>query len=174
MSKIKIQELCSLPFFGSPPLLPGEDTDAYEQLLTLVAETVKASDVLEMIWVRDFVDLEWEIRRLRRIKANLLRIAAPPAAAFEPMLASHVADIDAHLALAVSEKISPLERIDRIIALMEIRRNRALAQAQNHQEAKKLTRMIADQSVVDADFHEVDEGANNTQRPAAVSSHDHA
>lgn len=158
MSKVDIQELCSLPFFGSPPLLPGEDTEAYNQLLTMVAETVRPTDVLEMIWVRDFVDLEWEIRRLRRIKANLLRIASP-AASFDPMFMLDATDIDGHLALAISEKISPLERLDRTISLMEVRRNRALAEAEHHQQAKKLLRQIADQNVLDADFHEVDENA---------------
>jgi len=61
-----------LTLFGPPPLLPGEDTAAYDELLARVSGAVKPADVLEEIWVRDVVDLVWETFRLRRLKANLL------------------------------------------------------------------------------------------------------
>ena len=59
-------------FFGPPPLLDGEDPAAYDDLLASVSGAVKPSDILEEIWVRDVVDLAWEARRLRRLKANLI------------------------------------------------------------------------------------------------------
>ena len=41
--------------FGQRPLFPGEDTIAYDKLLTRVVAAVKPTDILEEIWVKDFV-----------------------------------------------------------------------------------------------------------------------
>ncbi len=62
-------------YFGPPPLFNGEDSSRYDQFLTEVVDFVKPADVVEMIWLRDFVDLQWEVDRLRRIKAHLISIA---------------------------------------------------------------------------------------------------
>jgi hypothetical protein len=48
-------------FFGPAPLIPGEDPEAYKALQTRVAAAVAPKDVLEEIWVRDVVDLVWEL-----------------------------------------------------------------------------------------------------------------
>ena len=58
--------------FGPPPILPEEDLHAYEELLAQVTAHVKPTSVIEEIWVRDVVDLSWEILRLRRIKTGLV------------------------------------------------------------------------------------------------------
>jgi hypothetical protein len=62
--------------FGPPPLLQGEDAAAYDELLLQASTAVKPVDMIEDIWVRDVVDLSWEIFRLRRIKAALLTASA--------------------------------------------------------------------------------------------------
>src|SRR5262249_9664763 len=58
------------------PLLDGEDPAAYDDLLARVSGAVKPSDILEEIWVRDIVDLSWEVSRLRRLKADLIATTA--------------------------------------------------------------------------------------------------
>src|SRR5438876_10587963 len=58
------------------PLIAGEDAAAYDDLLARLSETLKPSDALEEIWVRDVVDLAWEVIRLRRLKAHLMRAGA--------------------------------------------------------------------------------------------------
>src|SRR5262252_7898597 len=65
-----------LDVFGPPPLLVGEDPAAYDELLLRVSTAVKPVDFLEEIWVRDVVDLTWEIFRLRRLKAGFISEAA--------------------------------------------------------------------------------------------------
>src|SRR5215475_13842738 len=65
-----------LALFGPPPLLEGEDTAAYDELLVRITGAVKPADILEEIWVRDIVDLVWEAFRLRRLKANLMTTVA--------------------------------------------------------------------------------------------------
>ena len=49
--------------FGPPPVLKGEDPQAYAALFANVSRTVRPKDFLEKIWVRDAVDLTWEIFR---------------------------------------------------------------------------------------------------------------
>ena len=61
--------------FGSPPLIQGEDVAAYNEFHARVSAAVKPQDFLEEIWVRDVVDLSWEILRVRRLKAKLLTSA---------------------------------------------------------------------------------------------------
>lgn len=65
-------QMRDLAFLGAPPLIPGEDVAAYEQLLTLVFGELQPADILEAIWAREYVDLQWEIDRYRRVKANLI------------------------------------------------------------------------------------------------------
>jgi hypothetical protein len=73
-------------FFGPAPLLDGEDSAAYDELLARVSGAVKPSDILEEIWVRDVVDLVWEALRLRRLKANLIIRAFPVGQRLENLL----------------------------------------------------------------------------------------
>ena|SRR5271157_5852942 len=58
--------------FGPPPLIEGEDQAAYDDFLASISAAVQPRDFLEKMWVRDVVDLSWETRRMRRLKASLL------------------------------------------------------------------------------------------------------
>ena len=75
-------------FFGQPPLLEGEDGAAYFDLLEKVRASVKPRDVLEEIATRDFVDITWEILRLRRMRQPV--IVAGYSAALEKILTPSV------------------------------------------------------------------------------------
>ena len=59
--------------FGPAPLIEGEDGAAYDELLARVSTAINPADILEDIWVRDLVDLLWEILRLRRLKARAVQ-----------------------------------------------------------------------------------------------------
>src|ERR1700745_2760834 len=60
--------------FGPPPLLEGEDPEAYNRLLDRVTATLKPRDIFLEIWVADFVHLTWEILRWRRLQARVIQI----------------------------------------------------------------------------------------------------
>src|SRR5689334_8353300 len=60
----------------SPPLIPGEDAVAYQELCARIA-LLKPADPLEDLWVADVCDIVWETFRLRRLKASLMAVAAP-------------------------------------------------------------------------------------------------
>src|SRR5262245_29334768 len=57
---------------GEVPAIPGESAASYDELLTRMTETLKPGDLIEEVWVRDIVDMTWDILRLRRLKAGLL------------------------------------------------------------------------------------------------------
>jgi hypothetical protein len=57
-------------------LLPGEDEAGYAGLSAHFVAAVKPIDFVERLLLRDAIDLTWDILRLRRMKAGLLRVAA--------------------------------------------------------------------------------------------------
>ena len=150
-----------LALFGPAPLLEGEDTAAYDELLVQISAAVKPADILEEIWVRDVVDLVWEAFRLRRLKANLMtavaheglrsilgpligwedaRHLAETWATREPsaikqadeLLGSADLTMDAVMAQTLSLSLDDIERIDRMIATAEGRRNAILREVDRH------------------------------------------
>ena len=58
--------------FGPAPLLKGEHSAEYDELLLQTSSAVGPEDFIEGIWVRDSVDIKWDLRRFRRLKASLL------------------------------------------------------------------------------------------------------
>src|SRR5271166_517708 len=53
--------------FGPPALLPAESLAEYWRLYSLFQAELAPADVIEKIWLRDLVDLQWEVRRLRQL-----------------------------------------------------------------------------------------------------------
>src|SRR3954447_26489571 len=50
-------------------LIPGEDATLYDEFLARAREAIGPTDIVEHIWVKDIVDLVWEIGRWRRLRA---------------------------------------------------------------------------------------------------------
>lgn len=136
---------------GPALLIAGESSDAYDDLLGRIRAAVVPADTLEEIWVRDVADLAWEVARLRRVKASLMRACAHEgltaalrslevrnysfianrwfagdAEAVEIVNAALAAaglTIDSVTALTVSERIDQIERIERMTNAAEERRD---------------------------------------------------
>ena len=70
--RLKPELLSQDLIFGSAPILEGENPEAYDELLAQVSSAVNPSDTIERIWIRDIVDLTWELLRWRRIKNNMM------------------------------------------------------------------------------------------------------
>jgi hypothetical protein len=62
--------------FGSPLVLEGEDTAAYDELMGRVYAAIKPVDVVDEMLIADVVSSEWEFLRWSRVKSNLLRACA--------------------------------------------------------------------------------------------------
>ena len=138
-----------LSFLGSPPLIPGEAASDYEQLLTAVINVMKPVDFLEMMWTRDIVDLQWDIIRFRRIKADVITYYHGN-----------------NIAEAISYKIDVLERIDHMVMTMEARRNAAYREAERYRIGLGERLRRATEPVEDAEFREVDDAPGEHERAA--------
>jgi hypothetical protein len=55
------------------PLLQGENEADYSKLAAFIGGAAKPRDAIEEFLVRDLIDLTWEILRLRRTKAGILK-----------------------------------------------------------------------------------------------------
>jgi hypothetical protein len=171
---------------GPAPLLEGEDANVYDALRSQINAAVQPNDAIEELWVRDIVDLLWESIRLRRLKAALMRantheglakLLAPLApnlfernelvrawfrrdreARQEVARLLEAADLgEATIAAqTLAAKLDTFERIDRLIAQTEARRNATLREVERRRES--LARRLRDASnIIDAaEFTESD------------------
>jgi hypothetical protein len=180
-----IGRLARTASLGPPPLIEGEDGAAYNQFHGGIAASVKPKDFLEEIWVRDIADLSWEVLRLRRIKAQLLRswtavqvrgylrdlcgasqaqklsaeLGDPSVVArVQELLSANGLSIESVTAQAFVEITEALERIDRMMMNAEARRNSALHEIDRHRSTLAHALRRATDEVVDAEFEDVRPG----------------
>jgi hypothetical protein len=162
----------TLALLGPPPLVRGEDVAGYNELLARLCATLRPSDSLEEIWIRDVVDLVWDTIRLRRMKAWLLTYrterevrgklshgfehaqemgrswATGDEAAVkqvEQALISVGSSIETAMALSMLGLVEVVERLDRMLVSAEVRRSAALREIDYHRGpfAQKLRCAIA-------------------------------
>jgi hypothetical protein len=165
--------MTDLSFLGAPPLIPGESAGDYEKLVSAVTNIMKPADIMETIWTRDIVDLQWDIMRFRRIKADLITKhyngshaylnAVGEPAEFETILARELHD---DIASIVAIHIKVIQRIDCMVMTMEARRNAAYREAERHRIGLGERLRRAAEQVEDAEFREVDD-ATGEQKDAA-------
>lgn len=128
-----------ISIFGPPPLLEGEDENAYNELLAHVSGAVKPGDIIEEIWIRDIVDLTWEIFRWRALKTKHLPDVVSP----DPL---NVFECD----------FSKIERVDRLITIAEGRRNAALREMDRRRSTLAQTLRDKVKNVDDAEFKTIE------------------
>jgi hypothetical protein len=61
--------------FNDPPLVGDEKLEDYESLFSAIVAAIKPSDTVVWLLARDFTDLSWEIRRERRLKLQVIKLA---------------------------------------------------------------------------------------------------
>jgi hypothetical protein len=60
-------------FLDDPPLVGTERREDYDNFFSMIAMAAKPADAIEWLMVIDVVCLSWEIRRERRIKAEIIK-----------------------------------------------------------------------------------------------------
>jgi hypothetical protein len=180
--------------FGPPQLIDGEDGRAYEELHERVCLSAKPADIFEEIWVRDFVDLQWEVLRCRRLKSSLMAASAfkglhkvlepfsfegyhdlvedwaarkPDAIAqVNRMLEAAGLTADAIMAQTLCENLEAIKTMETMIAMAEHRRNDALCQIERHRVtlAHRARRTI--QQLEDAEYQVVDAKVSQSKSAA--------
>jgi hypothetical protein len=168
---------------GPPPVIAGEDAQEFWELLERVRDDVKPDDMLEEIWVRDAVELVWEARRLRRLKASVFEVGAHEGLArvLRPFVDSLEADelaekwlrrhrklkevderlaaaglsMDAVMAETLASRLDDVERIERLIATVEARLAAALREIDRHRAVLAERLRGATQEIADAEYKEL-------------------
>ena len=162
--------------YGRPPLAAGEDPDAYHGWLRRVALTVRPQDPFEWVLIKDYVDISWEIVRMRRCKAAMLdRARVSNIQAFVsntggysletqfkenrtnpgPVLAQVGMTEQTFAAAAMCYILDDIEQADRIIAAAEERRDAALKHVDQHRATLGYRLRKARAEIVDAEFEDV-------------------
>lgn len=62
-------------FFDDLPLIGEEKAEDYRKLLAAIVQAAKPSDAIDWLYVKDVVDITWDIRRERAIKTAILQEA---------------------------------------------------------------------------------------------------
>jgi hypothetical protein len=180
--------------FGPPPLLDGEDIEAYDDLLARISAGAKPTDIIEDIWVRDFADLVWETHRLRRLKAALIKAetrhqlkemlelrseeevdelveqwAQQKTHAIKQvdrLLDSLGMTMDMVIAEVLRRNISPIERIDTMIAMAEARRIAILREIGRHRATLANSLRRNTEQIEDAEYRVLEDKARPESRSA--------
>lgn len=105
-----------LPALGPSPLFRGEDAAAYDDLFARIRGALQPRDILEELWARDVADLAWEVLRLRRLKAHLMRACAHEG--MEKVLDPLVEDDDDYRELAEDWSTGDQAAIERVDAML--------------------------------------------------------
>jgi len=160
--------------FGNPPLLSTEDPNLYWDMLDRFAESIAPRNIIEWVWVKDIVDLSWEIARLRRYRAQQIENARCHAMEYAREHAHHrdlcamdklrltQAQIEAprnaprldteagSASLLILDYLGTYETIDKLLMAAELRRDRILRELDfGRERIAPLLRKISDE-VIDA------------------------
>jgi hypothetical protein len=178
------------------PLLPGEKETDYLKLAAGIVSTAKPWDTIEELLIRDVIDLNWEIFRLRRAKVGILRASMGKGlekilerlghsgglpykytqlsqswAAGDKTVQEEVARALNAAGLTIEEvtaktlecQLDSFERLDRMIASAEARRNNALREVDRHRHALGAAVRSAIDAVEDVEFRDVETGETSAQ-----------
>jgi len=151
-------------FLGPAAVLDGEDAAAYEALRKKFVEHVKPQDIFEELYVRDILDLQWEVMRWRRLNVAQMNVERRRATCdlLLPLLTSmeagqlyddccrqdpeRIEEFNKHCeVLGISQdridakllatQLDRVERVDRMVAMAETRRARMIEDLARHRES---------------------------------------
>jgi protein-tyrosine-phosphatase len=173
-------------------LLPGEKQAEYAMIAARIVNASGPQDAIEEFLVRDVVDLTWEILRLRRSKAGILRSSMGDGVGnflcdvglnseghelgeswaagdngarkkVDAILARAGLTIDEVTARTLESKLDSFERLDRMLASAEARRNNALREIDRHRAALGGTVRQSLEEIQDAEFRNVETGEDTAR-----------
>lgn len=128
---------------GPPPVLKSEDVDAYNELHDHVRRAVAPACVIDEIFVRDIVDLTWEVHRLRSLKVALLTVRRSHGL-YEVLEAMGVTGRDAIATGWYYGRVAAVRKVDKLLARVGLDRRAIDAEtlACNLEEIDRFDRMI--------------------------------
>ena len=162
--------------FGHASTLKTEDDEIYWNCMKRIAECVEPQDVIEWLWLKDVVDLSWEILRLRRLKIDLVEIDRQDKNATIEWERQHADEPYIHFATGIrrdpedieARKTKPLldteadsaellfrhidkyEQIEKLLTSAELRRDRILREIELRRDHMGRRRRAASDELLDA------------------------
>jgi hypothetical protein len=141
-----------LVFLEPPPVLPGEDASRYWAHYHNLVAAIEPKNSMERIWVRDIADLTWEILRYRRLKVaitcfgregvtdSVMRrlveedVGFPKSERRQNKRYQEIYKENQELIRAelFVSRLDDLERVERLLASAESRRNATLREIEFH------------------------------------------
>jgi hypothetical protein len=139
--------------WGSPPLLLSEDVETYYRVAAHLARTIKPNDIIEWFWVRDILDLTWDVHRLRRIKADIVKCKQlepyPPFYARGEMSSERAVEANAFF-----ENVKVFEQIERMLAKAEVRRSKVFSDIEGRRVDLAWQLRKASDNIIEGEFDE--------------------
>lgn len=165
-------------------LIDGESAADYEAFRADCLSAVGPKDAIERVWLEDFVQCTWEIRRLRKYRSVYLQAARQDALywllhqlgmellnakgialkwmcsdrearrSVEQLLLKNGMSVDTIVAKAAIREMRAMETIDKLIASNENRRNSAIRELERRREG--LARRAREFAAMSADLVEAE------------------
>jgi hypothetical protein len=160
--------------FGHAPTLKTEDDEIYWNGMERFVQCVEPQDVIEWLWVKDVVDLSWEILRLRQLKIELVEIDRENQNATiewerehadDPYLGTSIPrspaeiearknkpllDTEADSAKLLFRHIGEYEQIEKLLTSAELRRDRILRELELRRDHMGRRLRAASDEILDA------------------------
>jgi hypothetical protein len=137
--------------FGPPPILPGEDTKAYDEMLNGIVSAIAPCDFVEQIWVRDLTNAAWDLFRWRRMETAYLALKVPEQADSKASgLAVSLLEQDEITRFLWSE-LAWIERIQARIMTAQRRFDEIMRELHRHRFMQNQTRRLPEPTQVEDD-----------------------
>ena len=136
--------------WGDPPLLRNESAETYEMLARQISQAVGPTDVIEWVWVKDILDLSWEIRRLRRFKTMLIELER---ATKEEKHQAYFETEPGETGLFL-RNLDHWEKIDSLLAVAEARRMVALREIERRRASLAERLRTASKALIEGEYEE--------------------
>jgi hypothetical protein len=139
--------------WGDPPLLRNENPEIYEKLAGQISQAVGPTDVIEWVWVKDILDLSWEIRRLRRFKTMLIELER---ANTEEKYRAYYETEPGETRLFLGN-LDHWEKIDALLAVAEARRAVVLREIERRRASVAERLRTSSKAIIEGEYEEQDE-----------------
>jgi hypothetical protein len=169
---VALKEITQIPadieeLWGTPPLLSSEDPDIYRKYILKVAQAVRPADLIEWLWLKDIADYTWEVRRLRRIKCQLIErrheqvrkeFIEERVRAGKPVPKKITIGESTTVQIFIDE-LDNYQRIDALLAAAEGRSIALLREIERRRDGLAARLQKASDEIIDGDFTEHHPGA---------------
>jgi hypothetical protein len=140
--------------WGSPPILRSEDLETYYRLAAYFAGTVKPHDIIEWFWLKDILDLTCDMRRLHRFKADIIECKPVNCETSGFRARGQCTYQRSEEAQVFFESSKDFERIERMLAMLEVRRNKIISDFEGRRVDLAWQLRKASDNIIEGEFDE--------------------